>query len=102
MSNLAAESRSIRGQTAAPRSPTRRQTAATAVTAEVREAVAQTLSAALGALRNDKRLPRSKHFTVPVDGHGSRARDANQQHVDLGIYVLCHALAHPEQEQVDI
>jgi hypothetical protein len=47
-------------------------------------------------------VPGAKHFSFPINGHGSRARDANQQHVDLGIHVLCHALAHPEHEQVDI
>ena len=78
------------------------ETAAAAVTGQVGERGTHSMCAPTRAFGNDKRLPGAQDVACPVDRYGSRAGDADQQHVDLGIHVLRHALARSENQQVDI
>src|SRR5215207_1398903 len=78
------------------------ETAAAAMTGEIGEGVALTPDATVRALRDEQRLPATQNLTRSVDGYGSRARDADQQYVDLGIDVLGHAIARGEHDDVDV
>src|SRR5215213_6956570 len=84
------------------RSAARPETAAAAMTGKIGEGVAHTPDAAVRPFRDNKRLLGTQDLTRSVDGYGSRAGDANQQHVNLGIDVLCHTVARGEHEHVDI
>ncbi len=72
------------------------------MTSEIGEGITHTLDAAARTLRDEKRLPGTQDLARSVDGYGSRAGDADQQHVDLGVHMLRHALARSEDQQVDI
>jgi hypothetical protein len=68
------------------------EASAVAVAGQVSERGTHPLRAPARSFGNDKRLPGTQDVTCSVDNYGSRARDADQQHVNLGIHVLRHAL----------
>ena len=72
------------------------------MTAQVGERVAHTPDTAVRALRDEKRLPGTQNLARSVDADGSRARDANYQHIDFVIDVLCHALPRGENQQIHV
>ena len=70
--------------------------------AQVRKTPAHGADGAARPFRDDKGLPRPHGVIRPVHRDDTRARDADQQHIDFVIHMRHHAIVGVEDEEIDV
>jgi len=70
--------------------------------AQVRKTPAHGADGAARPFRDDERLPRPHGVIRPVHRDDTRARDADQQHIDFVIHMRHHAIVGVEDEEIDV